>query len=52
MDRAKIKAIAILFFSGYLLASCFTLKVKAEETTTNNILSQNFSTGWAGTATG
>ena len=51
MDRFKIKAIAILFFSGYLLASCFALKVKAEETTTSNLLSQDFSTGWSGTAT-
>jgi len=51
MDRSKIKAIAILFFSGYLLASCFALKVKAEETTTSNLLSQDFSTGWSGTAT-
>ena len=51
MDRSKIKALAILFFSGYLLASCFAFKVKAEETTTSNLLSQDFSTGWSGTAT-
>jgi len=51
MDRSKIKAIAILFFSGYLLASCFASRVGAEDVTTSNLLSQDFSTGWSGTAT-
>ena len=51
MDRFKIKAIAILFFSGYLLASCFASRVGAEDVTTSNLLSQDFSTGWSGTAT-
>ena len=51
MGRSKIKAIAILFFSGYLLASCLASKLGAEETTTNNLISQDFSTGWSGTAT-
>ncbi len=51
MDRSKIKALAILFFSGYLLASCIFNKANSEETTTSNLLSQDFSTGWSGTAT-
>jgi hypothetical protein len=38
MDRSKIKAIAILFFSGYLLASCFASRVGAEDLTTGNLL--------------
>jgi hypothetical protein len=38
MDRFKIKAIAILFFSGYLLASCFASLAKAEDITTGNLL--------------
>ena len=38
MDRSKIKAIAILFFSGYLLASCFASLAKAEDITTGNLL--------------
>ena len=38
MDRSKIKALAILFFSGYLLASCFALNAKAEDITTGNLL--------------
>ena len=51
MGRSKIKGVLILFFSCYLLASCFTSLAKAEETTTSNLLSQDFSTGWSGTAT-
>jgi len=38
MGRSKIKAIAILFFSGYLLASCFASLAKAEDLTTGNLL--------------
>jgi len=38
MGRSKIKAIAILFFSGYLLASCFASKAGAEDLTTGNLL--------------
>ena len=38
MGRSKIKAIAILFFSGYLLASCFASLAKAEDITTGNLL--------------
>jgi len=38
MGRSKIKAIAILFFSGYLLASCFAYRVGAEDVTTGNLL--------------
>jgi len=34
----SIKAIAILFFSGYLLASCFASLAKAEDITTGNLL--------------
>jgi len=34
----SIKAIAILFFSGYLLASCFASKAGAEDLTTGNLL--------------
>jgi len=50
MGRSKIKAIAILFFSGYLLASCFAFLAKAEDVTTDNILSQTFTSGnnWTG----
>jgi len=51
MDRSKIKALIILFLCAYAIASCFASKVSAEETTTNNLISQNFSTGWSGTAT-
>jgi chemotaxis protein histidine kinase CheA len=38
MGRSKIRAIAILFFSGYLLASCFAYRVGAEDVTTGNLL--------------
>ena len=38
MERFKIKALAILFFSGYLLASCFVSLAKAEDITTGNLL--------------
>ena len=38
MGRSKIRAIAILFFSGYLLASCFASRVGAEDLTTGNLL--------------
>ncbi len=50
MARSKIRALAILFFSGYLIASCFALKGKAEDVTTDNILSQTFTSGnnWTG----
>ena len=51
MDKSKIKALTILFFSGYLLASCIFNKANSEETTTSNLLSQDFSTSWSGTAT-
>jgi len=51
MDRSKIKGLLILFFSCYLLASCFASRVGAEDVTTSNLLSQDFSTGWSGTAT-
>jgi len=51
MDRSKIKGLLILFFSCYLLASCFASRVGAEDVTTNNLISQDFSTGWSGTAT-
>ena len=51
MDRSKIKGVLLLFFSCYLLASCFTSLAKAEETTTSNLLSQDFYTNWSGTAT-
>jgi len=46
----SIKALAILFFSGYLLASCFASKASAEDVTTDNILSQTFTSGnnWTG----
>ena len=52
MERSKIKTLAILFFSCYLVASCIVSKASSEETTTNNLISQDFSTGWSGTATG
>jgi len=50
MDRSKIKTLAILFFSGYLLSSCFAFLAKAEDVTTDNILSQTFTSGnnWTG----
>ena len=50
MARSKIRALAILFFSGYLIASCFAFKAKAEDVTTDNILSQTFTSGnnWTG----
>jgi len=50
MERSKIKALAILFFSGYLLSSCFAFLAKAEDVTTDNILSQTFTSGnnWTG----
>ena len=38
MVKSKIKALIILFFSGYLLASCLVSKLKAEEITTGNLL--------------
>ena len=38
MVRSKIKALAILFFSGYLLASCFASIAKSEDITTGNLL--------------
>ena len=38
MTRSKIRALAILFFSGYLLASCFAFLAKAEDITTGNLL--------------
>jgi len=38
MNNSKIKAIAILFFSGYLLASCFASRAGAEDLTTGNLL--------------
>ena len=34
-----------------VLLTILTLTTSAEETTTSNLLSQNFSTGWSGTAT-
>ncbi len=34
------------------LLTMLTLTTSAEETTTNNLISQDFSTGWSGTATG
>jgi len=50
MERSKIKALAILFFSGYLLSSCFAFLAKAEDVKTDNILSQTFTSGnnWTG----
>ena len=51
MDRSKIKILLILFFSCYLVISCIASKANSEETTTNNLISQDFSTGWSGTAT-
>ena len=39
MDRSKIKGLLILFFSCYLLASCFASRVGAEDVTTNNLIS-------------
>jgi len=38
MDRSKIKGVLILFFSCYLLASCFTSLAKAADLTTGNLL--------------
>jgi len=38
MDRSKIKGLLILFFSCYLLASCFAFKAGAEDLTTGNLL--------------
>ena len=35
-----------------VLLTMLTLTTSAEETTTSNLLSQDFSTGWSGTATG
>ena len=34
-----------------VLLTALTLTTSAEETTTGNLLSQDFSTGWSGTAT-
>ena len=50
MARSKIRALAILFFSGYLIASCFAFKGKAEDVTTDNVLNQTFTSGnnWTG----
>jgi len=50
MVKSKIRALAILFFSGYLIASCFAFKGKTEEVTTDNILNQTFTSGnnWTG----
>jgi chemotaxis protein histidine kinase CheA len=38
MARSKIKAIATIFFCGYLVASCFANIVQAEDVVTGNIL--------------
>jgi len=38
MDRSKIKGLLILFFSCYLLASCFASRVGAVDITTGNLL--------------
>jgi chemotaxis protein histidine kinase CheA len=38
MEKSKIKPLAIIFFCGYLLASCFANTVKAENVVTGNIL--------------
>jgi len=38
MEKSKIKPLAIIFFCGYLLASCFANTVKAEDVVTGNIL--------------
>jgi len=38
MDRSKIKGLLILFFSCYLLASCFASRAGAEDLTTGNLL--------------
>ena len=38
MERSKIKAVAVIFFSSYLLASCFATVVRAEDVVTGNIL--------------
>jgi len=38
MDISKIKGVLILFFSCYLLASCFTSLAKAADLTTGNLL--------------
>ena len=38
MDRSKIKGVLILFFSCYLLASCFASRVGAVDITTGNLL--------------
>ena len=51
MVRAQIKVLIIFFLCIYVIASCVASKASSEETTTSNLLSQNFSTGWSGTAT-
>ena len=38
MARSKIKTLTIIFFCSYLLASCFTTIIKAEDVVTGNIL--------------
>jgi len=38
MNNSKIKGVLILFFSCYLLASCFAFKAGAEDLTTGNLL--------------
>ena len=38
MDKSKIKGLLILFFSCYLLASCFASRVGAVDITTGNLL--------------
>ena len=35
-----------------VLLTILTLTTSAEDVTTNNLISQDFSTGWSGTATG
>ena len=37
---------------AFLILTLIILSAKAEETTTNNLLSQDFSSKWSGTATG
>ena len=46
----SIKTLGILFFSCYLVISCIVSKAKAEDVTTDNILSQTFTLGnnWTG----
>ena len=50
MGISKIKTLVILFFSCYLIASCIISRVGAEDVTTDNILSQTFTSGnnWTG----